>query len=57
MFENGQLMREYSFDEVRDRAELPLVKKRRKEEHVSETPLLRQTESIATTLTSLHSSE
>ena len=26
VFENGQLMKEYSFDEVRERAELPLVK-------------------------------
>ena len=31
VFENGSLVREYSFEEIRDRAELPLVKKRRKE--------------------------
>ena len=32
VFENGQLLREYSFDEVRERAELPLVKKRKQEQ-------------------------
>ena len=30
--ENGQLLREYSFDEVRERAELPLVKQRKREQ-------------------------
>ena len=28
VFENGSLVREYTFDEVRERAELPLVKQR-----------------------------
>ena len=32
VFENGQLLREYSFDEVRERAELPLVKQRKQEQ-------------------------
>ena len=32
VFENGQLLREYSFDEVRERAELPLVKQRKREQ-------------------------
>lgn len=27
VFENGELMKEYSFDEIRDRAELPLLRK------------------------------
>lgn len=31
VFENGSLVREYSFDEIRERAELPLVVKRRQE--------------------------
>ena len=31
IFENGNLVKEYSFEEIRERAELPLVKKRRKE--------------------------
>ena len=31
VFENGSLVREYSFEEIRERAELPLVKKRRQE--------------------------
>ena len=26
VFENGELVKEYSFDEIRERAELPLVK-------------------------------
>ena len=30
VFDNGNLVREYSFEEIRERAELPLVKKRRK---------------------------
>ena len=30
VFENGSLVREYTFDEVRERAELPLVKQRKK---------------------------
>ena len=33
MFENGSLVRKYTFDEVRERAELPLVKKRRQEKN------------------------
>ena len=32
VFENGQLLQEYSFDEVRERAELPLVKQRKREQ-------------------------
>ena len=35
VFENGSLVREYSFEEIRERAELPLVKKRRKERESS----------------------
>ena len=35
VFENGSLVREYSFEEVRERAELPLVKKRRQERQSS----------------------
>ena len=31
VFENGRLVKEYSFEEIRERAELPLVKKRRQE--------------------------
>ena len=31
VFENGNLVEEYSFEEIRERAELPLVKKRLKE--------------------------
>ena len=32
VYENGQLIKEYSFDEIRDKAELSLVKKRRLEQ-------------------------
>ena len=35
VFENGSLVKEYSFEEIRERAELPLVKKRRKEKQSS----------------------
>ena len=35
VFENGGLVREYSFEEIRERAELPLVKKRRQERKTS----------------------
>ena len=31
VFEDGKLLREYTFDEVRERAELPLVKQRKQE--------------------------
>ena len=31
VFEDGKLVREYSFDEVRERAEIPLVKQRKQE--------------------------
>jgi len=31
VFEDGKLVREYTFDEVRERAELPLVKQRKQE--------------------------
>lgn len=31
VFEDGKLIREYTFDEVRERAELPLVKQRKQE--------------------------
>jgi len=31
VFEDGKLIREYTFDEVRERAELPLVKQRKRE--------------------------
>ena len=34
VYENGSLVREYTFDEVRERAELPLVKLRRKQQKV-----------------------
>ena len=29
VFENGRLLKEYSFEEIRERAELPLVKEQR----------------------------
>jgi len=32
VFEDGKLIREYTFDEVRERAELPLVKQRKQEQ-------------------------
>ena len=35
VFENGGIVREYSFEEIRERAELPLVKKRRQERKTS----------------------
>ena len=31
VFEDGKLVREYTFDKVRERAELPLVKQRKQE--------------------------
>ena len=35
VFENGSLVREYSLEEIRERAELQLVKKRRQERKTS----------------------
>ena len=32
VFENGSLVKEYTFDEIRERAELPLVKLRRQQQ-------------------------
>ena len=29
VFENGQLLREYTLEEIRERAELPIVRERR----------------------------
>ena len=32
VFENGRLVKEYSFEEVRERAELPLVRQRQQQQ-------------------------
>ena len=35
VFENGELVKEYSFDDVRVRAEVPLVKHRKAQVHLN----------------------